>query len=66
MSPIWSCVESKLRPLATTCAVNGRSTHAAFGGVTTIIDFDQPLPSQSLLNELDLRQEDAKGQTVID
>jgi dihydropyrimidinase len=42
------------------------SRAAAFGGVTTVIDFAQPAPGQSLLDELDRRQEDADGHTVID
>ena len=42
------------------------SVAAACGGVTTLIDFAQPPPGQSLLEALDRRQEDADGQTVID
>ncbi|MGH2521444.1 MAG: dihydropyrimidinase [Anaerolineales bacterium] len=42
------------------------SVAGAFGGVTTLIDFAQPVPGQSLLESLDRRQEDADGQTVID
>lgn len=42
------------------------SLAAACGGVTTLIDFAQPVPGQSLLEALDHRQEDADGHTVID
>lgn len=42
------------------------SVAAAFGGVTTLVDFAQPARGQSLLEALDRRQEDADGQTVID
>lgn len=42
------------------------SRAAAFGGTTTVIDFAQPAPGQSLLEALDRRQEDADGHTVID
>ncbi|MBI3362093.1 MAG: dihydropyrimidinase [Chloroflexi bacterium] len=39
---------------------------AAFGGVTTVIDFAQPAPGQSLIEGLDRRQEDADGHAVVD
>jgi dihydropyrimidinase len=39
---------------------------AAFGGVTTVIDFAQPRPGQSLTGEITRRQRDAAGQCVID
>jgi dihydropyrimidinase len=52
------------RPKADSFAVGSRA--AAFGGVTTLIDFVQPDPGQSLIEALDQRQEDADGQTVID
>ena len=42
------------------------SVAAAFGGVTTVIDFAQPAPGESLIDELERRQEDARGQSVID
>lgn len=52
------------RPKADSFAVGSRA--AAFGGVTTIIDFVQPDPGQSLIEALDQRQEDADGQSVLD
>jgi dihydropyrimidinase len=42
------------------------SVAAAFGGVTTIVDFAQPAVGQSLIEELERRREDAEGQTVLD
>jgi dihydropyrimidinase len=39
---------------------------AAFGGVTTVIDFAQPAVGQPLLDELDRRRSDADGEVVID
>jgi dihydropyrimidinase len=39
---------------------------AAFGGVTTVVDFAQPAVGQSLLEELDRRLSDADGEAVID
>jgi dihydropyrimidinase len=39
---------------------------AAFGGVTTVIDFAQPRPGQSLPEEVERRKQDAHGQCVID
>ena len=39
---------------------------AAFGGVTTVIDFAQPAVGQPLLEELDRRRSDADGEAVID
>jgi dihydropyrimidinase len=39
---------------------------AAFGGVTTVIDFAQPAVGQPLLEELDRRRSDADGEVVID
>jgi dihydropyrimidinase len=39
---------------------------AAFGGVTTVIDFAQPAVGQPLLEELDRRCSDAHGEAVID
>jgi len=52
------------RPKADSFAVGSRA--AAFGGVTTIIDFVQPDPGQSLIEALDQRQKDADGQSVLD
>lgn len=51
-------------PTADSFATGSRA--AAFGGVTTLIDFAQPDPGQSLVEALERRQEDADGQTVID
>jgi len=42
------------------------SQAAALGGVTTIIDFAQPRPGESLLQELQRRKTDASGAAVID
>jgi dihydropyrimidinase len=42
------------------------SVAAAFGGVTTLIDFAQPAIGQPLLEELERRRSDADGQTVLD
>jgi dihydropyrimidinase len=39
---------------------------AAFGGVTTVVDFAQPAVGQPLLEELDRRRSDADGEAVID
>src|SRR6476469_8386999 len=39
---------------------------AAFGGVTTIIDFAQPAVGQSLVEGLEQRLADAAGEAVID
>ncbi len=39
---------------------------AAFGGVTTVVDFAQPAVGQPLLEELDRRLSDAAGEAVID
>ncbi|MDX6485297.1 MAG: dihydropyrimidinase [Gaiellaceae bacterium] len=39
---------------------------AAFGGVTTVVDFAQPAVGQPLLEELDRRLTDADGEAVID
>jgi dihydropyrimidinase len=39
---------------------------AAFGGVTTVIDFAQPAVGQALLDGLDARLADAAGEAVID
>src|SRR5947208_3879337 len=39
---------------------------AAFGGVTTVVDFAQPAVGQPLLEGLDQRLDDAAGQAVID
>jgi dihydropyrimidinase len=39
---------------------------AAFGGVTTVVDFAQPAVGQPLLEELDRRLADAGGEAVID
>ncbi|HEY2936616.1 MAG TPA: amidohydrolase family protein [Gaiellaceae bacterium] len=39
---------------------------AAFGGVTTVVDFAQPAVGQPLLDELDRRLSDAAGEAVID
>lgn len=51
-------------PTADSFATASRA--AAFGGTTTVIDFAQPSPGHSLLDELDRRQEDADGHSVID
>lgn len=42
------------------------SVAAAFGGVTTFIDFVDPLPQQPLSEALDRRREEADGQVVVD
>ncbi len=42
------------------------SVAAAFGGVTTLVDFAQPDVGQPLLEELERRRSDADGQTVLD
>jgi dihydropyrimidinase len=42
------------------------SVAAAFGGVTTLIDFAQPAVGQPLLEELERRRSDADGETVLD
>ena len=42
------------------------SVAAAFGGVTTLIDFAQPAPGESLVEELDRRRSDADGEVAID
>ena len=39
---------------------------AAFGGVTTVVDFAQPAVGQPLLEELDRRLSDAEGEAVVD
>jgi dihydropyrimidinase len=39
---------------------------AAFGGVTTVIDFAQPALGQALLDGLDGRLADAEGEAVVD
>lgn len=39
---------------------------AAFGGVTTIVDFAQPAVGEPLLDELDRRLSDADGDAVVD
>ena len=39
---------------------------AAFGGVTTVVDFAQPAVGQPLLEGLEQRLEDAAGEAVID
>jgi dihydropyrimidinase len=39
---------------------------AAFGGVTTIIDFAESQPGTPLAHSLELRSEDARGQAYID
>jgi dihydropyrimidinase len=39
---------------------------AAFGGVTTVVDFAQPAVGQPLLEELERRLSDAEGEAVID
>lgn len=51
-------------PTADTFATG--SVAAAFGGVTTLIDFAQPAVGESLVEELERRKEDAAGQTVVD
>jgi dihydropyrimidinase len=42
------------------------SVAGAIGGVTSVVDFAQPAPGQSLVEALERRQEDADGQSVID
>lgn len=42
------------------------SVAAAFGGVTTFIDFVDPLPQQSLSEALDRRRAEADDQVVVD
>ena len=42
------------------------SVAAAFGGVTTLVDFAQPAPGQSLVEELERRRSDADGESVLD
>jgi dihydropyrimidinase len=39
---------------------------AAFGGVTTVVDFAQPAVGQPLLDELDRRLSDATGEALVD
>jgi dihydropyrimidinase len=39
---------------------------AAFGGVTTVVDFAQPAVGQPLLEELERRLSDADGEAVVD
>jgi dihydropyrimidinase len=39
---------------------------AAFGGVTSVVDFAQPAVGRPLLEELDRRLSDAEGEAVID
>jgi dihydropyrimidinase len=39
---------------------------AAFGGVTTIVDFAQPAVGQALLDGIEQRLDDASGEAVID
>jgi dihydropyrimidinase len=51
-------------PTADSFAVGSRA--AAFGGVTTFIDFAAPKAGVSLVEELERRQEEADGQAVID
>ncbi|HEV3403307.1 MAG TPA: dihydropyrimidinase [Gaiellaceae bacterium] len=51
-------------PTADTFATGTRA--AAFGGVTTVIDFAQPAVGQPLLDELDRRLGDAQGEAVVD
>ena len=42
------------------------SVAAAFGGVTTLVDFAQPAVGQRLVEELERRRSDADGQTILD
>ena len=42
------------------------SVAAALGGVTTVIDFAQPRPGQSLVEEVERRKDDARGQSIVD
>lgn len=42
------------------------SVAAVFGGVTTLVDFAQPAPGQSLVEELERRRSDADGESVLD
>lgn len=51
-------------PTADDFATGSRA--AAFGGVTTLIDFAQPAAGQSLIEALDRRQEDADGHSLVD
>jgi dihydropyrimidinase len=51
-------------PTGDTFATGTRA--AAFGGVTTVVDFAQPAVGQPLLEELDRRLSDAEGTAVID
>ena len=51
-------------PTADTFATG--SVAAAFGGVTTVVDFAQPAVGQPLLEELERRRSDADGETVVD
>ena len=39
---------------------------AAFGGVTTVIDFAFPVPGRTMQEAIQIRQADAEGQTVLD
>jgi dihydropyrimidinase len=51
-------------PTADTFASGTRA--AAFGGTTTVVDFAQPVVGQSLVEGLEQRLADARGETVID
>jgi dihydropyrimidinase len=52
------------RPTADSFATGTRA--AAFGGVTTVVDFAQPAVGQRLLDGLDARLADADGEAAID
>jgi len=51
-------------PTADSFATGTRA--AAFGGVTTVVDFAQPEAGRSLLDGLDARLADAEGEAVVD
>jgi dihydropyrimidinase len=51
-------------PSADSFAVGSRA--AAFGGVTSLVDFAAPQAGVNLVEELERRQEEADGQVVID
>jgi len=51
-------------PTADSFATGTRA--AAFGGVTTVVDFAQPAVGQRLLDGLDARLADADGEAVVD
>jgi dihydropyrimidinase len=51
-------------PTADTFASGTRA--AAFGGTTTVVDFAQPLVGQSLVDGLEQRLADARGEAAID